>query len=98
MLQITFLGGAEEVGASCALVEIDGLRLLVDCGQRLGAAAGESLPDFSQLEFGPPISAVLITHAHADHIGALPVMEPFLPIGCPIFATEATYQLTKVKR
>jgi predicted metal-dependent RNase len=96
MLEITFLGGAEEVGASCAAVDVDDLRLLVDCGQRLGAAPGNALPDFSQLEFGAPIEAVLITHAHADHIGALPAFEPYLSDDCPIYATDSTYHLTKV--
>jgi Cft2 family RNA processing exonuclease len=96
MLEITFLGGAEEVGASCAAVDVDDLRLLVDCGQRLGAAPGNALPDFSQLEFGRPIDAVLITHAHADHIGALPAFEPYLDDDCPVYATDSTYHLTKV--
>lgn len=96
MLEITFLGGAEEVGGSCAAIDIDGLRLLVDCGQRLGAQPGQALPDFSLLEFGPAIDAVLITHAHADHIGALPAFEPYLEADTPIYATDATFHLTKV--
>ncbi|HVJ80867.1 MAG TPA: MBL fold metallo-hydrolase, partial [Planctomycetia bacterium] len=95
-MQITFLGGAEEVGASCAALDIDGARVLIDCGQRLGAGPGEALPDFSLLEEGPPITAVLVTHAHADHIGALPALEPFLPEDCPIYATDATIALARV--
>jgi Cft2 family RNA processing exonuclease len=89
------LGGAEEVGASCSLVEIDGLRLLVDCGQRLRAEAGCALPDFSMIEIGRSVDAILITHAHADHIGALPALEPFLGDECRTFATSATINLTK---
>ena len=95
-MQITFLGGAEEVGASCAALDIDGARVLIDCGQRLGAGPGEALPDFSLLEEGPPITAVLVTHAHADHIGALPALEPFLPDDCPILASDATIALARV--
>lgn len=95
-MEITFLGGAEEIGASCAVVDLDGERLLIDCGQRMNAPQGQALPDFSFLETGPPISAVLITHAHADHIGALPALEPFLPVDCPFYATEPTVAITRV--
>lgn len=91
-----FLGGADEIGASCTIVDLDGRRLLVDCGQRMGGGPGLSLPDFSRLEFGPPIDAVLITHAHADHIGALPALEPHLEKNCPIYCTDATLALMKV--
>ena len=95
-MQATFLGGAEEIGASCAVLDLDGKRLLVDCGQRLGVAPGEALPDFSLLEDGPPIDAVLLTHAHTDHIGALPAAEPFLGPDCLIHGTQATLELAKV--
>jgi Cft2 family RNA processing exonuclease len=96
-MEITFLGGANEIGASCAVVDFDsGTRLLVDCGQRLGSAPGMQLPDFSFLEQGPPIKAVLLTHAHIDHIGGLPALDPFLPEKCPIFATTPTLSITRV--
>ena len=86
-MEVTFLGGADEIGASCAAVDLEGVRLLVDCGQRMGALPGAALPDFSRLENGPPIAAVLLTHAHADHIGALPALNAFLSPDCPIYGT-----------
>lgn len=95
-MQITFLGGANEIGASCAVLDLDGVRLLVDCGQRMGANRGEALPDFSFLEDGPPIQAILLTHSHADHIGALPALEPHLDESCRIYGSEATIALTRV--
>lgn len=95
-MELTFLGGADEIGASCAVLELDGERLLIDCGQRMGVSIGEALPDFSLLESGPPIAAVLLTHAHADHIGALPALEPYLAASCPIYATDPTIALTRV--
>lgn len=95
-MRLTFLGGAQEIGASCAVLDLDDVRLMVDCGQRMNAPAGQQLPDFSHLEFGPPISAVILTHAHADHIGALPALESHLPRDCPIYCTEPTLAIAKV--
>ena len=95
-IRITFLGGAEEIGASCAVVDLDETRFLVDCGQRMNSPPGELLPDFSFLETGPPIEAILLTHAHTDHIGALPALEAFLPEECPIYGTEPTLAIAKV--
>lgn len=95
-MEITFLGGAEEIGASCAVLDMDGARLVIDCGQRMNAPQGCGLPDLSFLESGPTVAAVLVTHAHADHIGALPALEPYLPADCPIYATEPTIAIAKV--
>jgi Cft2 family RNA processing exonuclease len=95
-MRVTFLGGADEIGASCAVLDMEDHRFLVDVGQRMNAPAGQLLPDFSFLEVGPPIDAILLTHAHTDHIGALPAIEPFLPADCPILGTEPTIAIAKV--
>lgn len=96
-MEVTFLGGAEEIGASCTIVDVDAeVRLLVDCGQRLGGGTGLELPDFSRLEEGPAISAVLLTHSHLDHIGGLPALEPYLTRDCPIYGSPATLDLVRV--
>jgi predicted metal-dependent RNase len=73
-MKLHFLGVANEVGASCTLLEIEGQRVLIDSGIRTGAAQGSHLPNFSVLDdLGRP-DEVLITHAHTDHTGALPVL------------------------
>lgn len=95
-MRITFLGGADEIGASCAVVDVGESRVLVDCGQRMSAPPGRLLPDFSYLEVGPEIDAILLTHAHTDHIGALPALATHLTAECPIYGTEATLAVARV--
>ncbi len=95
-MKLSFLGGADEVGASCTLVEMEGRRILVDAGIRMGAAPGSHLPNFSVLdEVGPP-EEVLVTHAHTDHTGALPVLVPGLPANVPVRCTPPTRAITRV--
>ncbi|MCG2788164.1 MAG: MBL fold metallo-hydrolase [Anaerolineae bacterium] len=97
-MKITFLGGADEVGASGILIETAGRRVLVDCGIRpspkaYGGLAADQLPDLSQLEGG--LDAIIVTHAHTDHTGALElVLERYPDI--PVYATAPTLALTRV--
>jgi Cft2 family RNA processing exonuclease len=92
-VRLHFLGGAAEVGASCVVVEADGRRVLVDAGIRMGAA--DSLPDLSRLQDLGGVDAVVVTHAHADHIGALPLAVAPFPAS-PVVATPATGGLMAV--
>jgi Cft2 family RNA processing exonuclease len=100
-MKITFLGGADEVGASGILVETAGRRVLVDCGIRPSprahaGLAADQLPDLSQLESGSgKLDAVLVTHAHTDHTGALELMLERYP-EVPVYATAPTLALTRV--
>ena len=95
-MKLHFLGGADEVGASCTSIEIEGRRILVDAGIRMGAAQGSQLPNFSVLDdIGMP-EAVLVTHAHTDHTGALPALESMLPAGVDVYATPATKAIARV--
>ena len=94
-MNITFLGGGSEIGASSAIVEIGAVRLLVDCGLRM---TGDSrLPDFGLLTSGQysDIAGVILTHAHLDHSGALPVFHQHFP-QVPIYATGPTCALVEV--
>ena len=95
-MKLHFLGGASEVGASCTLIELEGQRILVDAGIRMGAAPGGQLPNLALLdEVGAP-EEVLITHAHSDHTGALPVLVPGLPGDVPLRCTAPTQAIAAV--
>lgn len=93
-MKLHFLGGADEVGASSLLLEIAGKRVLVDAGIRMGGE-GSRLPDLEKLqELGGP-DLILVTHAHADHIGALPLVHLAYPTA-PVVTTAATKALMEI--
>ncbi|MCO5208516.1 MAG: MBL fold metallo-hydrolase [Caldilinea sp.] len=99
-MNITFLGGADEVGASSILIEIGGRRLLVDAGIRptpkaRWGLAGDQLPDLEQIARSGGIDAILVTHAHTDHTGALELVVERYP-HVPVYATPVTIELTRV--
>ena len=94
-MKLTFLGGADEVGASCMMVEISGHRMVVDCGVRMSGPGPECLPDLGPIESAGDVEAIILTHAHLDHVGALPVLAPRFPLA-PVFMTPATLQLATV--
>lgn len=68
---VSFVGGAGQVGGSCALVENECGKVLVDCGAFYGDESGPgSKSENARFEFDPrDIDAALITHAHGDHAG-----------------------------
>ena len=99
-MKLTFLGGADEVGASATLVEIAGKKILVDAGIRISPKTSrglqnEQLPHLAILsDIGGP-DAILVTHAHTDHTGALAQVLRSYP-RVPVYATGATIALSRV--
>ncbi|MFO7634601.1 MAG: MBL fold metallo-hydrolase RNA specificity domain-containing protein [Caldilinea sp.] len=99
-MEISFLGGADEVGASSILIEIAGRRVLIDAGIRptpkaRWGLAGDQLPDLSLIEHSGGLDAILVTHAHTDHTGALELVSERYP-AAPVYATPMTIELTRV--
>jgi len=89
------LGGAGEVGGSCGLVRIGDWRVLIDAGMRPSARPGQDRrPALDRLTAEPP-DAILVTHAHIDHTGALPLASEMVPTA-PIYCTETTLLLTRL--
>jgi metallo-beta-lactamase family protein len=93
MAKLTFLGAAGCVTGSKYLVEAAGKRLLVDCGLFQGTNELKER-NWKPLPIGPDtIDFALLTHAHLDHTGWLPVLVRDRFRG-PIFANPATIELT----
>jgi Cft2 family RNA processing exonuclease len=70
-LRFTALGGAGEIGANSYHLELGAFPLLLDAGMHPKKQGTDSLPLFASVE-GRPVEAVLISHCHLDHVGALP--------------------------
>lgn len=93
-MTFTNLTRAEEIGANCYLLEGGGGRLLLDAGMHPREVGRLAAPDFSLLE-GRGFDAMVLTHAHQDHSGCVPLAMREAP-GAPVFMTEATAALSDV--
>src|SRR5437016_5692374 len=69
-------------------------RLVLDCGMHPKETGEDALPNFKAIA-GHDIEAILISHAHQDHIGTLPVLMRRFPVA-RIFMTEATAEIGSV--
>lgn len=90
-LYITFLGAAREVGRSSILVSTDESNVLLDCGISVGGR--NPFPRFDLNAFDlDELDAVVVTHAHLDHAGALPLLFKYGYRG-PVYLTRPTRDL-----
>lgn len=89
-VRLTFLGGARQVGRSCMLLQTPESRVLIDCGVNVAAPENSMYPFLDAPEFRiNELDAVIITHAHLDHCGVVPMLFKFGYEG-PIYCTEPT--------
>src|SRR5436189_1071769 len=100
-LRIIALGGLGEVGKNMTVYELGGDAIVVDCGlafprdEHLGVDL--ILPDFTYLQRRErPVRAVVLTHAHEDHVGALPYLLREVRVE-EVWATRLTLGLVKSK-
>ena len=91
-MKLTFLGADHEVTGSCNLLTVNGKRILIDYGMEQGRDffVNEPIP-FNVAE----LDAVLLTHAHIDHSGMLPLLHK-LGFKGPVHATQATANLCEI--
>jgi len=100
-LEIIPLGGTGEIGKNLNLVRCDGEAVIVDCGISF---PGEDLPGVDLVIPDPEyllsvrdeLQAILLTHGHEDHVGALPYLLPRLG-KLPIYGTPLTLALIEQK-
>lgn len=92
-MKLCFLGGAMEIGGSCIYLRISGKGILLDCGIRQ-SGAGDPLPDFRTIQEQGGLDAIMISHAHMDHIGTLPIISKAYP-DARIYMTAMTAELTR---
>lgn len=91
-MKLTFFGAAKAVTGSCHCVEVNGHKVLVDCGLQ----QGRDERDNRELDFSPSyIDDVVVTHAHIDHSGRIPLLvkEGF---SGNIYCTRLTAQLLSI--
>lgn len=94
-MQLTFLGGAQTVTGSKYLLETNHHKILIDCGLFQGPKSLR-LKNWDNFPIPPEsIDAVLLTHAHIDHSGYLPLLVKNGFKG-PIYCTPSTHDLCKI--
>lgn len=94
-VKLTFLGGAGTVTGSKTLVEINGKRILIDCGLFQGLKELRLL-NWDDFPVDPKtIDAIVLTHAHLDHCGYIPLLVKKGFKG-PIHCTYPTLELTEI--
>ena len=100
-LRIYALGGISEIGRNMTIFEYNNHLLLVDCGV-LFPSSGEPGVDLILPDFGPieeklnKVEALVVTHGHEDHIGAIPWLLKLRP-DLPIIASKFTLALIAAK-
>ncbi len=92
-VRIIGLGGWREVGRSAALLETPKSKVLIDCGIKAGATNSELIPMFNTKEFDyNELDAVVISHSHLDHVGAVPMLYEYGFSG-PLYISAPTLDL-----
>ena len=93
---VTPLGGVGEIGINALVLEYKGEAVLIDFGQMFSSepcyGIDAYLPDPQYLfEDAPKLLAIVATHGHEDHIGAIPYF--FRELGVPVYGTDFTLAL-----
>ncbi len=93
-IQVTPLGAGQDVGRSCILVTMNNKNIMFDCGMHMGYDDERRFPDFSYIskcgDYTGMIDAVIISHFHLDHCGALPYFTEMCGYDGPIYMTAPT--------
>ncbi len=89
-IRITFLGGARQVGRSSFLLQTPNSKVLLDCGIDVASQGADKFPYMDIPEFDlNQLDAIIISHAHLDHVGLLPYLYKMGYRG-PVYMTPPT--------
>jgi metallo-beta-lactamase family protein len=91
-ISLTFYGAADDVTGSCYVVRSNDATVLVDFGMFQGQEEKDNLNEWPKGLNPKDIDAVLVTHAHLDHTGRLPLLSKHGYAG-PVYCTEPTAEL-----
>jgi len=95
-VRLTFLGGARQVGRSCLLLHTPESKILLDCGIDVAASNSDKFPFFDVSEFDiNQIDAVIVSHAHLDHVGVVPYLYKMGYKG-PVYLTTPTMDIASL--
>ncbi|KAI7863739.1 beta-lactamase-like protein [Spinellus fusiger] len=93
-IRLVPLGAGQDVGRSCIVITIGGKNIMFDCGMHMGFNDERRFPDFRYIsktaEFTEVLDAIIISHFHLDHCGALPYFTEMCGYDGPIFMTHPT--------
>lgn len=92
-VRVTSLGGCREVGRSCFMLSTPETKVLIDCGVNVGSDENGTpylyIPEVTPIN---QIDAVILTHAHLDHCGLVPLLYKYGYEG-PVYCTPPTRDL-----
>jgi ribonuclease J len=96
LVEVIALGGVGEIGKNCSVVRQGNDIVVIDCGMTFPSeellGIDIVVPDFTYLvENADKVRGVFLTHAHEDHVGALPYL--LNEIDVPVYCTEFTHAL-----
>ena len=97
-VRIVALGGLGEIGLNLMAIECAGRAIVIDCGVMFpdepALGLGTYIPEMAWLERSHvAVEAVVLTHAHEDHIGALPHL--LRRFNVPVYGTDITLAFTR---
>ena len=94
-MRIQFYGADRAVTGSCHLIEVNGLRLLLDCGMHQGPREESRRLNYWLPSGAKDADALILSHGHLDHCGKIPVLTR-AGFARPIYCTPATAEVARI--
>lgn len=94
-MDLTVLAPTADCGGSCLYLNLDGTGFLLDAGCDLSREGEDSLPDLRPIG-NAPLDWILLSHAHLDHCGSLPVILQRWP-EARVLCSRATWELARLQ-